>query len=731
MNAPAGRLSATWYKKISDMVGAEIGPYPASYRYPVYDEGSNDNPGKLNGSIPPGILIYDIIKGKRTYQYYEGEPLYPFGYGLTYTRFEYSGLEVTGQDEKEVRVRVRVRNCGKHKSDEVVQMYGYYDRTQEREAVYEQARKRLLGFERIQEVGPGEQETVEMSIDLRDKLGVWDAGAGELWVEPGRYILEVGRSSDDPEAVKVRIEVGGKEKEPREMTGEAVMADSFEDYSHVGKVEIIHCRYDGGSAVRLEADLSWIKYLGGDFRSKPRVFTALVSAERDTEMTLYVGEPGNGGKKIKSISIKDTRPEKGISPGMGIGPGMSRDDPAFVNRPVWEKISEEVSGLEGVEDLYIETSRRGLGIGWFKFGQQRDRTEGIRFVSESGVYSIRKERGKLVMKAVLLPKTSMDEVRWSVWGIDGGGTGLAKITGEGVLEATGHGNGKVVVKAESGGVVSSCEILVTNQEERNKYPNGEGKESIEYLLFQTGVYITDSIIRRKGRLQNTLYYRAPEKEYDLVSYDVLPAGEAEWTVSGIDGSPASIAVIDRQGLLKATGLGDGKVKIKAVYRRNTDIYGERVIAIGNQGAKDAYRLIQGEHYDWRTAYEEEGEYLGPTPDTGSTFGPGSNEMGLYVAARGGDILKYENVEFGKGAVQFVIRLAAAGKVTIRLWVDGSDEANGGILIGMCHDVDTGKERLYKTFGTEVTGIQGRHDLYLVIEGKDVARINWFQFLPLT
>ena len=49
----------------------------------------------MNGTINNGIMIYDIIKGERTYQYFNGEPLYAFGHGLTYTTFDYSGVALS------------------------------------------------------------------------------------------------------------------------------------------------------------------------------------------------------------------------------------------------------------------------------------------------------------------------------------------------------------------------------------------------------------------------------------------------------------------------------------------------------------------------------------------------------------------------------------------------------------------------------------------------------------
>ena len=69
---------------------------------------------------------YDIIRGKRTYQYFDRPVLYPFGYGLSYTEFSYSGLDVTMEEtegkEKTLRISLTVKNTGTTVSDEVVRL---------------------------------------------------------------------------------------------------------------------------------------------------------------------------------------------------------------------------------------------------------------------------------------------------------------------------------------------------------------------------------------------------------------------------------------------------------------------------------------------------------------------------------------------------------------------------------------------------------------------------------
>lgn len=71
-------------------------------------------------------MNYDIIKGKRTYKYFVGKPLFPFGHGLSYTAFRYSDLSLSSDSIKKdgsVTIRVNVTNTGGRKGDEVVQLY--------------------------------------------------------------------------------------------------------------------------------------------------------------------------------------------------------------------------------------------------------------------------------------------------------------------------------------------------------------------------------------------------------------------------------------------------------------------------------------------------------------------------------------------------------------------------------------------------------------------------------
>ena len=156
---PGGRLAQTWVKSLSDL---------------------------------PDMMDYNIRKG-RTYMWFKGEPLYPFGYGLSYTTFQYSNLRTSAKTisgKGQIAVSVDVRNSGKRLGDEVVQMY-----VQHVGSAVERPMKQLRGFKRIT-LKPGEVQTVQIPLKGSD-LAYWDMTKGSWVVENDQVKLMVGASSAD------------------------------------------------------------------------------------------------------------------------------------------------------------------------------------------------------------------------------------------------------------------------------------------------------------------------------------------------------------------------------------------------------------------------------------------------------------------------------------------------------------------------------------------------------
>ena len=129
-------------------------------------------------------------------------PLYQFGYGLSYTKFEYSGLALDSGSisaGESVRVSVNVSNVGDVDGEEVVQLYVRDDYSSAARAV-----KELKGFKRIA-LKAGETRTVEFEI-LPDDLSYYNANA-EYVLEPGTFTVMAGGSSMDKDLLKIKLEV--------------------------------------------------------------------------------------------------------------------------------------------------------------------------------------------------------------------------------------------------------------------------------------------------------------------------------------------------------------------------------------------------------------------------------------------------------------------------------------------------------------------------------------------
>jgi beta-glucosidase len=156
---PAGRLVQTWPKSIDQL---------------------------------PDMMDYNIRNG-RTYMYFKQEPLYPFGFGLSYTSFSYSNLKVNSKNpgaDGEIVVSVNVSNTGNRAGDEVVQLYVSHINSK-----IERPIKELKGFERVN-FSAGETKTVQIILKKKD-LAYWDKSAGGWTVEKDKIKLMIGSSSAD------------------------------------------------------------------------------------------------------------------------------------------------------------------------------------------------------------------------------------------------------------------------------------------------------------------------------------------------------------------------------------------------------------------------------------------------------------------------------------------------------------------------------------------------------
>lgn len=187
--SPSGKLAETFPKKLSDN--------PSYLFFP----GEGDRVEYREG----------IFVGYRYYDKKEMEVLFPFGYGLSYTTFEYSDLRLDKKEmtDKEVlKVKVKVKNTGKVKGKEIVQLY-----VRDVKSSVIRPDKELKGFTKV-ELEPGEEKEVEFELDKR-AFAYYNVDIKDWYVETGEFEILIGKSSreivlKDTVLVKSTVEIRKK-----------------------------------------------------------------------------------------------------------------------------------------------------------------------------------------------------------------------------------------------------------------------------------------------------------------------------------------------------------------------------------------------------------------------------------------------------------------------------------------------------------------------------------------
>ena len=167
---PAGRLPVTFYKSVSD--------------------------------LPP---FEDYSMKSRTYRYFNGDPLYPFGFGLSYTSFSYLSAALdkkTAQPGDTVMIQVKIKNTGNVDGDEVIQVYA-----KRPESGNIQILKSMVAFKRIS-VRQGEERTITIPLVVQE-IRQWNYSKEDYTVTSGLYDLLIGASSGDIR-LKTALQVSGK-----------------------------------------------------------------------------------------------------------------------------------------------------------------------------------------------------------------------------------------------------------------------------------------------------------------------------------------------------------------------------------------------------------------------------------------------------------------------------------------------------------------------------------------
>jgi beta-glucosidase len=168
---PSGKLAETFPKQISDN--------PSFLNFP----GEGDKVEYKEG----------VFVGYRYYDTKKVEPMFPFGYGLSYTNFEYSNLSISQkeiQDTDTVIVSVNVKNTGDRAGKEIVQLY-----VKDVESTVNRPEKELKGFEKV-DLQPGEEKTVTFTLNKR-AFAYYNVDLKDWHVETGEFEILVGKSSQE------------------------------------------------------------------------------------------------------------------------------------------------------------------------------------------------------------------------------------------------------------------------------------------------------------------------------------------------------------------------------------------------------------------------------------------------------------------------------------------------------------------------------------------------------
>jgi beta-glucosidase len=178
---PSGKLPNTFPKSEADLPRATVAQ-PPKIDGPM-------SPEKWAAGLPPFPTDYNIDGLMVGYKWYEAEHkpvLFPFGYGLSYTTYTYSGLNLTPGDR--VKVSFTLANTGARAGAEIAQVYASLP------ASAQEPPKRLVGFAKVK-LDAKAKQTVTVEID-RKYLSIWDEEKNDWTLVPGEYTILVGGSSD-------------------------------------------------------------------------------------------------------------------------------------------------------------------------------------------------------------------------------------------------------------------------------------------------------------------------------------------------------------------------------------------------------------------------------------------------------------------------------------------------------------------------------------------------------
>ena len=188
--SPSGKFTMSWPVKFTDAYSSKNFPIDEDPRIDMMNQGKKGNVRNVDYAD----YEEDIYVGYRYFDSFDVPVSYPFGYGLSYTTFEYSDAKIAEKDGA-YEVAVNVKNIGKYEGKEVVELYVSAPNNK----AANKPAKELKAFAKTKSLKPGESETVTLKVDVSD-LASFDEGASAWVVEKGEYEFIVAASAQDTKA---------------------------------------------------------------------------------------------------------------------------------------------------------------------------------------------------------------------------------------------------------------------------------------------------------------------------------------------------------------------------------------------------------------------------------------------------------------------------------------------------------------------------------------------------
>ena len=188
--SPSGKFTMSWPVKFTDAYSSKNFPIDEDPRIDMMNQGKKGNVRNVDYTD----YEEDIYVGYRYFDSFDVPVSYPFGYGLSYTTFEFSDAKIAEKDGA-YEVAVNVKNIGKYEGKEVVELYVSAPNNK----AANKPVKELKAFAKTKSLKPGESETVTLKVDVSD-LASFDEEASAWVVEKGEYEFIVAASAQDTKA---------------------------------------------------------------------------------------------------------------------------------------------------------------------------------------------------------------------------------------------------------------------------------------------------------------------------------------------------------------------------------------------------------------------------------------------------------------------------------------------------------------------------------------------------